>query len=73
MVEARNDTDRVLWVEILSREQLAPVLAGEGAGHFGLGGADSTFPVEDWTLVSHTLDIQEDGSAILSVVYEYSP
>ena len=68
-----NDADRVLWVEPLSREQLAPVLAGEGAGEFELGGANLTFPLEEWTLASHTLDIQEDGSAIISMIFERRP
>ena len=64
------DADRVLSIEILSRQQLAPVLAREGAGDFELGGSDSKFPLGEWTLASHSLDIQEDGSAILSTIYE---
>ena len=68
-----NDADRVLTVELLSRERLAPVLAGEGAGHYGLGGTDSTFPLGEWTLASHTLGIQEDGSAIISMIFERRP
>jgi hypothetical protein len=69
-VAETNDADRVLWVELLSRQELAPVLAGEGAGEFELGGANLTFPLGEWTLASHTLDIQEDGSAIISAIYE---
>jgi hypothetical protein len=69
-VAETNDADRVLWVEALSREQLAPVLAGEGAGEFELGGANLTFPLGEWTLASHTFDIQENGSAIISAIYE---
>ena len=49
------------------------MLAGEGAGEFELGGANLTFPLEEWTLASHTFDIQEDGSAILSMIFERRP
>ena len=68
-----NDADRVLSVELLSRQQLAPVLAREGAMDLGMRGANLTFPLEEWTLASHTFDIQEDGSAILSAIYERRP
>jgi hypothetical protein len=72
-VAETNDADRVLSVELLSRQQLAPVLAREGAMDLGIRGANLTFPLEEWTLASHTLDIQEDGSAIISMIFERRP
>jgi hypothetical protein len=72
-VAETNDADRVLSVELLSRQQLAPVLAREGAMDLGIRGANLTFPLEEWTLASHTFDIQEDGSAIISMIFERRP
>ena len=62
---------RVLTVELVERERLAAVLAGEGAGHFDLGGTEAVFPIaEGWRTVSHSFDLREDGSAILTMIYE---
>ncbi len=70
MADSDIGADRVLTVDFFPPQQLAAALAGEGAGHYELGGSDKHFPLDEWTLVSHALDVRADGSAVLSMVYE---
>ena len=52
------DVERVLIVERLQRERLAPTLAGEGAAVFDLGGAQAEYAESDgWFLIGHTFAV----------------
>jgi hypothetical protein len=64
-----REVERHLVVEVISAVTLAPVLAGEQTGaQFPLGGALAQY--NDWTLVSHTFEVQGDGTAIFTAVFE---
>jgi hypothetical protein len=64
-----KELERHLVVEVMPAEMLAPVLAGERAGgQFPLGSALAQY--NDWTLVSHTFDVQGDGTAIFTAIFE---
>jgi hypothetical protein len=71
-----NNVERNLVVVLLEPVQLASVLSGEGAavipiGGAQVGGAQERFKPEDgWHLISHTLTFADDGSAILSLLFE---
>jgi hypothetical protein len=49
-------------------EALAPVFAGEGPGWFPL--ADVPAEYSDWELVSHTFNVLEDRTAVLTIIFE---
>lgn len=75
-----HNVERNLIVVILEPVQLEPALSGEGAalipiGGAQVGGAENRFKPEDgWRLISHTLTFRDDGSAILSMLFErYEP
>ena len=64
-----RELERHLVVEVMPAEALAPVLAGERAGvQFPLGSALAQY--NDWTLVSHTFEVQGDGTAIFTAMFE---
>jgi hypothetical protein len=64
-----KELERHLVMEVMPAEMLAPVLAGERAGgRFPLGSALAQY--NDWTLVSHTFEVQADGTAIFTAVFE---
>jgi hypothetical protein len=71
-----HDVERNLIIVLLEAVQLAPILSGEDAalipiGAAQVGGAEDRFKPEDgWCLISHTLTFREDGSAILSLLFE---
>lgn len=71
-----HNVERNLVVVLLESVQLAPVLSGEEAalipiGGAQVGGAEDRFKPEDgWRLTSHTLTFRDDGSAILSLLFE---
>ncbi len=65
------DVERVLIVERLQRERLAPTLVGEGAAVFDLGGAQAEYAESDgWFLVGHTFAVQDDGTGIFTLLFE---
>ena len=64
-----KELERHLVVEVMPAALLAPVLAGERAGgQFPLGSALAQY--KDWTLVSHTFEVQADGTAIFTAIFE---
>jgi hypothetical protein len=64
-----KELERHLVVEVIPAEMLAPVLTGERAGgQFPLGSALAQY--NDWTLVSHTFEVQDDGTAIFTAIFE---
>ena len=64
-----RELERHLVVEVMPADALAPVLAGERAGvQFPLGGDLAQY--KDWTLVSHTFEVQADGTAIFTAIFE---
>jgi hypothetical protein len=71
-----HNTERNLIVVLLEPVQLASVFSGESAavipiGGAQVGGAQERFKPEDgWGLISHTLTFGDDGSAILSLLFE---
>lgn len=75
-----HNVERNLVVVLLEPVQLASVLSGEGAALIPIGGAqvggaqDRFKPKDGWRLNSHTLTFRDDGSAILSLLFErYEP
>jgi hypothetical protein len=75
-VSVVHNVERNLVVVLLEPVQLASALSGEGAtvipiGGAQVGGAQERFKPEDgWGLISHTLTFGDDGSAILSLLFE---
>jgi hypothetical protein len=73
-----HNVERNLIIVLLEAVQLAPVLSGEDAalipiGGAQVGGAEDRFKPEDgWRLISHTLTFRDEGSAILSLLFERS-
>lgn len=71
-----HSVERNLVVVLLEPVQLASVHSGEGTtvipiGGAQVGGAQDRFKPEDgWRLISHTLTFGDDGSAILSLLFE---
>lgn len=71
-----HNVERNLVVVLLEPVELASALSGEGAvvipvGGAQVGGAQDHFKPEDgWRLISHTLTFSDDGSAILSLLFE---
>lgn len=65
------DVERSLAVERVPKEKLAATMAGEGTSVFGLSEAQVLYAKADgWSLVSHTFDMQADGSTVLSLMFE---
>jgi hypothetical protein len=65
-----REVERHLVVEVMSAQTLSPLLAGEQKGaQFPLGGG-ALAQYNDWTLVSHTFEVQGDGTAIFTAVFE---
>lgn len=66
-----DEVERSLWFEKISREQLAPTLAREGASSFALGEQGEWYQAEEgWYPVRHAFELQEDGSGIFTVLFE---
>jgi hypothetical protein len=63
-----KELQRHLVVAPIPAQTLTPVLAGESPGHFPLAGPFSEYG--EWDLVSHTFEVRDDGSAILTAVFE---
>jgi len=63
-----RELERHLVVAPISAEALAPALAGEGPRMFPLTGALAEYG--DWDLVSHSLEVRDDGTAIFTAVFE---
>jgi hypothetical protein len=64
-----RDVERALVVELKPSQKLAPTLSGEGQSNFSLAGGIAEYK-DDWTLVSHTFEVQPDGSAVFTVIFE---
>ncbi len=63
--------ERVLWVELVPKERVGATLSGEGASQLSLGGFSEQFLREDgWEIVSHTFEIREGDSAVLTLLFE---
>jgi hypothetical protein len=63
-----NERERHLVVATIPAQTIAPVLAGERPGQFPLAGPLAHYA--EWELVSHTFEVSDDGSAILTAVLE---
>lgn len=61
--------ERVLIVERISGQKLAAVMAGEGAGVFSLGGVSEQYQ-SDWNMVSHTFQVQDNDTAVITYLLE---
>lgn len=65
------DVRRVLVVSPVPKSELAPSLSGEGDAVFELGDSTTDYSLEEgWHLVSHTFELLDDGSGLLSMIYE---
>lgn len=65
------DVERALAVERVPKGKLAATLAGEGTAVFELSEAQVLYAEADgWSPVSHTFEMQADGSAALSLMFE---
>ena len=65
------EVERALAVERVPKGKLAATLAGEGTAVFELSEAQVLYAKADgWSLVSHTFEMQADGSAVLSLMFE---
>lgn len=65
------DVERALAVERIPKDKLAATLAGEGTSIFELSEAQVLYEkAGGWSLVSHTFEMQADGSAVLSLMFE---
>jgi len=60
--------ERQLVVAPIPTQTLTPVLAGERPGQFPLEGPFAEYA--EWDLVSHSFEVQDDGSAILTAIFE---
>ena len=67
---ATKETERALAVEVISSQKLAATLSGEGASYFAMGGGPPEYRRGGWKAVSHTFELQKDGSAILTYLLE---
>jgi hypothetical protein len=63
-----RERERHLVVAPIPAQTIAPVLAGESPGRFPLAGPFSEYG--EWDLVSHSFEIRDDGSALLTAVLE---
>jgi len=63
-----RELERHLVVAPIPAEALAPALAGEEPRMFPLTGALAEYA--EWDLVSHSLDVRDDGTAIFAAVFE---
>jgi hypothetical protein len=64
-----RELERHLVVEVIPQEMLAPALTGEEPGRFPLDeGVIAEY--SEWELVSHTFTVLNNGSAILTVIFE---
>lgn len=67
----RPRAGRVFIVEQVPKALLTPALAGEGAFTFELGrDAKEVYYQSDWSMVSHTFTLLEDGSGLLTYILE---
>jgi hypothetical protein len=65
------DVKRALIVSPIPKSGLAASLAGEGDAVFELGGSTTNYSSDEgWYLVSHTFELLDDGSGLLSMIYE---
>jgi hypothetical protein len=64
-----RELERHLVVERIPAQMLASVLTGEQPGRFPL---DQGVVAEysEWELVSHTFDVRDDDTALLTVIFE---
>jgi hypothetical protein len=64
-----RELERHLVVELIPAEKLSSVLTGEEPGRFPL---DQSIIAEysEWDLVSHTFDVREDNTAVITVIFE---
>ena len=53
-----REVERALVVELIPSQKLAAMMSGEGQSNFTLGGGIAEYK-DDWTLVSHTFEIQQ--------------
>jgi hypothetical protein len=63
-----KELQRYLVVASIPAQTIAPALAGERPGQFPLGGPLAEY--DQWDLVSHTFEVRDDGSAILTALLE---
>jgi hypothetical protein len=63
-----RELERHLVVASIPAQTLAPVLAGEHPGQFPL--ARSLADYGEWDIVSHSFEVREDGTAILTAIFE---
>ncbi len=65
------EVERALAVERVPIGKLAATLAGEGTAVFELSEAQVLYAKADgWSLVRHTFEMQANGSAVLSLMFE---
>ena len=64
------EAERALAVERVPKGKLAATLAGEETAVFELSEAQVLYAkAAGWSLVSHTFEVQADGSAVLSLMF----
>jgi hypothetical protein len=63
-----KDLQRHLVVAPIPAQTIAAVLSGESPGQLPLVGLFAEYA--EWDLVSHTFELREDGTAILTAVLE---
>src|SRR5215207_1502482 len=63
-----RELERHLVVATIPAQTLAPVLAGERPGQFPLTGPLAEYG--EWDLVSHSFEVRDDGTAILTAIFE---
>jgi len=63
-----RELERHLVVASIPAQTLAPVLAGERPGQFPLMGPMAEYG--EWDLVSHSFEVRDDGTAILTAIFE---
>ena len=63
-----KELQRHLVVVPMPAQTIGPVLAGERPGQFPLAGPLAEYG--EWDLVSHTFEVRDDGTAILTAVLE---
>ena len=65
------EVERAPAVERVPKGKLAATLAGEETAVFELSEAQVLYAkAAGWSLVSHTFEVQADGSAVLSLMFE---
>jgi len=63
-----RELERHVVVVRIPAEALAPVFSGDGPGWFQL--ADVPAEYNDWELVSHTFNVWEDHTAVVTIIFE---